>query len=118
MLGHVSSVEQVTDMGGGLLGCGNAWRWGNMDVSSVRCNNIIIYLKIFSYICSAINIAVTHSILHRFPLFKLSISILHTTICLYMFGYVCSIINIAVTHPILGGLASFKLSIIDWYTAH
>ena len=38
MSGHVSSMGQVTDVGGGLLGHGNAWRWGNPDVSSMRCN--------------------------------------------------------------------------------
>ena len=25
------------DMGGGLVGHGNAWRWGNPDVPSMRC---------------------------------------------------------------------------------
>ena len=38
MLGHVSSMGWVTDTGGGLLGHRNAWRWGNPDVSSTRCN--------------------------------------------------------------------------------
>ena len=27
MLGHVGSVGWVTDMGGGLSGHGNTWRW-------------------------------------------------------------------------------------------
>ena len=39
----VSSMGQVTDMGGGLLGCGNPWRWGSPDVSSARCNNYTLY---------------------------------------------------------------------------
>ena len=38
--GHMSSMEQVTDVGGGFLGHGNAWRWGIPDVPSVRCNSI------------------------------------------------------------------------------
>ena len=38
MSGHVSSMGWVTHMGGGLSGHGNAWRWGNPDVSSARCN--------------------------------------------------------------------------------
>ena len=38
MLGCVSSVEQVTDAGGGLSGHRNTWRWRNLDVSSARCN--------------------------------------------------------------------------------
>ena len=38
MSGCVNSMGRVTDMGGGLLGCGNGWRWRNPDVSSTRCN--------------------------------------------------------------------------------
>ena len=41
MSGHVSSVGQVTDTGGGLSGCGNTWRWRNPDVSSIRRNRVI-----------------------------------------------------------------------------
>ena len=39
MSGHVSHMEWVTDVGGGLSGRGDVWRWGSLDVSSVRCNN-------------------------------------------------------------------------------
>ena len=38
MLGHMSSMGWVTDAGEGLSGYGNIWRWGNPDVSSMRCN--------------------------------------------------------------------------------
>ena len=41
MLGRVSRVERVTDMGGGLLGCRDVWRWGSLDVSSARCNTAV-----------------------------------------------------------------------------
>ena len=34
------SKTLVTDAGGGLSGCKNAWRWGNPDVSSMRCNRV------------------------------------------------------------------------------
>ena len=40
MLGRMNSVGQVTDMGGGLSGHGNAWRWRDPDVSSARCNTL------------------------------------------------------------------------------
>ena len=40
MLGRMSSVGWVTDIGGGLSGCGNAWRWGKPDMSSMRCNSL------------------------------------------------------------------------------
>ena len=43
MSGCVSSVGQVTDIGGGLSGRRNAWRWGNLDVSSTRCNSFDSY---------------------------------------------------------------------------
>ena len=39
MSGCVNSMGRVTDVGGGLSGCGNAWRWRNLDVSSARCNS-------------------------------------------------------------------------------
>ena len=42
MSGHMSFVEQVTEVGGGLSGCGDAWRWGSLDVSSVRCNKFSV----------------------------------------------------------------------------
>ena len=35
----MNSMGQVTDVGGGLLGHRNVWRWRNLDVSSARCNN-------------------------------------------------------------------------------
>ena len=38
MSGHMNSMVRVTDVGGGLLGCRNMWRWRNLDVSSARCN--------------------------------------------------------------------------------
>ena len=42
MSGRVSSMEWVTNMGGGLSGHRNAWRWGSSDVSSMRCNSILL----------------------------------------------------------------------------
>ena len=40
MSGCVNSVGWVTDMGGGLLGCGKCMEMGNLDVSSTRYNNV------------------------------------------------------------------------------
>ena len=39
MLGHMNSMGRVTDVGGGLSGCGKCVEMGNPDVSSARCNN-------------------------------------------------------------------------------
>ena len=40
MSGHVNSVGQVRDAGGGLSGCGKCVEMGNPDVSSTRCNRL------------------------------------------------------------------------------
>ena len=39
MSGCMNSMGWVTDMGGGLLGCGKHVEMGNPDVFSARCNN-------------------------------------------------------------------------------
>ena len=37
MSGHVNSMGQVTDVGGGLSGCEKCMEMGNLDVFSTRC---------------------------------------------------------------------------------
>ena len=53
MSGCISSMEQVTDIGGGLLECGSVWRWGSPDVSSVRCNSIPLLQTYFQEVLSS-----------------------------------------------------------------